>query len=106
MSEMGSDWVIQRCLINVRINPASGPQRLITACRMSVNRVVGGYEERIGHREAAGAGEFPLYIHCRHRVAGGKRDDPLPVNSGWFAIRSAPSLRALSRPALRRLPPN
>jgi hypothetical protein len=26
---------IRRCLINVRIIPESGPQRLITACRVS-----------------------------------------------------------------------
>jgi hypothetical protein len=32
---VGSDSVIRRCLINARITPASGPQRLITACRMS-----------------------------------------------------------------------
>src|SRR6476469_6290207 len=31
----GSDSVIWRCLINVRITPTSGPQRLIMACRMS-----------------------------------------------------------------------
>ena len=36
----GSDPVIPRCLLNVRITPASGPQRLITAYRMSANRVV------------------------------------------------------------------
>src|SRR5262244_2979610 len=29
--------------------------------------------------EAAGAGEFPPRIHCRHRVAGGERDNPLPA---------------------------
>src|SRR5262249_3286216 len=40
--------------------------------------------------EAAGAGKFPVRIHCRHRVARGECDDPLPP-----ASRSAPSLRAL-----------
>ena len=35
MSGPGPDSVIRRCRLNVRITPASGPQRLITACRMS-----------------------------------------------------------------------
>jgi hypothetical protein len=32
---VGSHSVIRRCRLNVRITPESGPQHLITACRMS-----------------------------------------------------------------------
>src|SRR5215470_12027677 len=30
--------------------------------------------------EAAGAGKFPVRIHCRHRVARGECDDRLPAS--------------------------
>ena len=37
--------------------------------------------------EAAVEGEFPLHIHCRHRVAGGERDDVLPAGSEQRVVR-------------------
>jgi hypothetical protein len=42
VSQTGSDSIIRRCLINVRITLASGPQRVITACRMRGDRRLHG----------------------------------------------------------------
>jgi len=40
MSAEGSTSAIRRRLIDVRIAPENGPQRLITACRMSTTTVM------------------------------------------------------------------